>query len=253
MDNQNEIEIDLLDLFHHLKTKFWIILIAVILCGAIGAMFTMNVMEDQYTTETRMYVLNQSSSSAAGAGALAYSDFQVADQLLEDYLILMTGRNVVDEVIETLNLNITRDEFNGKVKAKSLNNTRVFQIEVTDTDPQRAADIANCVRDVASRQITEIMNVGAVNLVYEAEVPQKKSGPSMAKNTVLAAAIGAIIAISILTAVYIMDDTIRNEEDVARYLGLSVMGVIPASEELAKMSKMTGKVKKATKQPAKSK
>ena len=31
---------------------------------------------------------------------------------------------------------------------------------------------------------------------------------------------------------FVLDDTIRTEEDVTRYLNLSVMGVIPLEEEL---------------------
>jgi len=35
-----------------------------------------------------------------------------------------------------------------------------------------------------------------------------------------------------LTVLYIMDDTIRTEEDVERYLNISVIGVMPISSDL---------------------
>lgn len=254
MENQREFDIDLLDLLRYLVKKCWTVILTFVLCGTIGAVFTLNVLDEEYTTEARLYVLNKTATApglgAAGMGAatgLAYSDFQIADQLLEDYLILMTGRNVVDEVIATLGLDMTREEFYDKVKAESLNNTRVFQISVTDTDPQRAADIANCIREVASRQIKEIMDVDAVNLVYEADVPEEKSGPSLIRNTAIAAAVGLILAVAVLIVVYLMDDTIRTEEDVEKHLGMSVLGVVPVSEEMADLSKQAAKKKRGKK------
>lgn len=64
----------------------------------------------------------------------------------------------------------------------------------------------------------------------------------MTKNTMLVAILGPVACISILTVVYILDDSIRTEEDVERYLGLSVFGVVPVSTELNSYIKSTGTV-----------
>ncbi len=237
MENQHEMEIDLLDLLYYLSKRIWILVAATVIFAAAGAAITMYAMDEEFTAETRLYVLNRSSSSSAmDMGALAYSDFQISDQLLEDYLVLLTGRNVTQEVLDILKLDMTRAQLSQIVTVQSINNTRVFKIEVTDTDPQRAADIANCMRQVGSRQIESIMDVDAVNLVYEAEVPQKKSGPSVTRNTMIAAMLGLIFAAGIFVMIYLLDDTIRTEEDVERHLGLSVLGVIPLSSEMSNMA-----------------
>lgn len=72
----------------------------------------------------------------------------------------------------------------------------------------------------------------AVNLVREASVPQTKSGPSLTKNTALCGIVGLILILGILVVIYAVDDSIRTEEDVERYLGLSVFGVIPESSSM---------------------
>ena len=50
------------------------------------------------------------------------------------------------------------------------------------------------------------------------------------------AVIGLLIAGGILTVIYILDDSIRTEEDVERYLGLSVIGVVPEHQNLDSVS-----------------
>lgn len=249
MDNRTEDEIDLLDLLLYLKKKLWIIILSFLVCAAAGFAFTYFFIDTEYTATTRMYVLNRSSESN-----VAYSDFQVSNQLMEDYKVLITGENVTKEVIRQLGLDMSASQLSKKISVTAKDNTRVLQINVTDTDPQRAAEIANCVREISGEQIQQIMDVDAVNLVYAADVPQSPSGPNVMKNTILAALVGLVAAVGIFVVIYLIDDTIRTEEDVERYLGLSTLGVIPMSPEFEKMTRSTtrqpGAGKNARQQPA---
>lgn len=236
MEKQNEMEIDLIDLFYYLKKKIWIIVATFVGCMLAGMIYTAAFVDVEYTASTRMYVLNRSSENSVSS-----SDFSVSNYMINDYEVLITGQNVTKEVIEQLSLNMTASQLTKMISVEAIDSTRVLQIGVVDTDPQRAADIANCVREVASIQIKQIMDVDAVNLVYEAEVPQQKSGPNLTRNTVLAAALGLIGSIGVLVIIYLLDDTIRTEEDVERYLGLSVLGVIPISDDMASLAGQSGK------------
>lgn len=226
MDNHIEEEIDLLDLFYYLKKRIVIIAAAFLACAVIGFLGTKLFITPTYTAATRMYVLNRTNETT-----ISYSDLTASAYMVNDYEVLITGQNVTKEVINQLGLDMTNSKLSSLISVEAIDSTRVLQIKVVDTDPQRAADIANCVREVASQQILEIMDVDAVNLVYEAEVPEKKSGPSTMKNTLLAAMLGFIAVVGVLVVIYLLDDTIRTEEDVERYLGLGTLGVIPVTAE----------------------
>lgn len=238
METQNKLyEIDLLDLLYYLKKKIWIIVAAFVLCAAIGAAYTTFFLDATYTATTRMYVLNRSSDSY-----ISSSDYSVSSYMSNDCEVLLTGQNMTDAVIEKLNLDMTSSELLSMISVEAVDNTRVLQINVVDTDPHRAADIANCIQQVASEQLKAILNVEAVNLVFEAKVPQQKSAPNLPLNTALAAFLGLFMCVGALVVAYILDDTIRSEDDVERYLGLSVLGVIPVSSELSYSRKSaTGK------------
>lgn len=225
-------EIDLLDLLRYLKKKIWILVAATVLFAALGAAYTAFFVEDTFTAVTRLYVLNRASDSY-----ISSSDYNVSSFMVNDCEVLLTGQNVTDEVIRRLGLDMTGGQMKNMISVKTVGNTRVLQIEVVDTDPQRAADIANCVQQVARNQLKEILNVEAVNLVYEAKVPQQKSGPSMLTNVALAALLGLILCVGIQVVLYTLDDTVRTEADVERYLGLSVLGVIPESADMGERVK----------------
>ena len=240
-ENQREVEIDIIDLFYYLKKKILVIISALLSCMVLGFVVSTFMITPKYTATTRIYVLNRSSENA-----VIYSDYVLSEYMASDYIVLITGQNVTKQVIEELNLDMTYSQLANKISVKTIDETRVLQIAVSDTDPQRAAEIANCICRVASVQLQEIVNVEAVNVVYEAEVPTHHSSPNVKKNMILAGALGFIIAIGVYIVIYLADDTIRNEDDVERYLGLSVLGVIPLSEEIAKFGNrsVTGKKKK---------
>ena len=112
----------------------------------------------------------------------------------------------MDEVRSRLNLEMSAEELASMISAKAVDNTRVLQISVTDTDPQRAADIANCVYAVASEQMKEIVNVETVHLVYEAEAPQNKSGPNLVRNVALVTMFGTVLCLCILTVIHVLNE-----------------------------------------------
>lgn len=235
-ENQNDMDINLVDLFFFLLKKIWIILIVAALCAVAGFGVTKMFIDKEYTASTRVYMLSRSDEQV-----VMYSDYQISSEMLSDYKVLITGRNVTKEVVQRLGLNMHYSDLAKKITVTSPEESRFVQINVTDTDPVMAANIANTVREVASVQIKDLMDVDAVNLVFEAEVPQKATGPNTMMNTVLPAGAGLVLALAILVVIFVLDDTMKTEEDVQRYMGLSVMGVIPNTEELSTFSKSKSK------------
>ena len=58
MENQNNMELDLLELFYYLKKRIWIIVVSLALCAGLGFMVSQFLIAPKYTASTRMYVLN---------------------------------------------------------------------------------------------------------------------------------------------------------------------------------------------------
>ncbi len=224
---EKQIEIDLMGLLNYLKKRIVIILAAVLVFAVLGLLYSALCIEPTYVAETRLYVLNRSSTTSVQG-----SDYQISTYMLQDYQILITGKNVTKEVINQLNLQMSPEGLSGKISVTAPKDTRVLQINVTDTDPELAAAIANKVCEVAIAELKRLTDANAVHQVYAAEVPMYPSNISVKKVVSLAAILGLVIAVGVFTVVFILDDSIRNEEDVERYLGLGVLGVIPDSGEI---------------------
>ena len=233
MEN-DELTIDLGELFSVLWRKCYIIILAGIMTAFAAFAATQLLITPKYTSTTSMYML----SGSEGAG-LTYNDLQTGTQLTQDYMELTKSRTVLEKVISTLNLDMTVEELNDSITTNNTENTRIMTIAVENEDPELARDIADALREAASNKIEEIMNIDAVNTIEEANLPSAPSSPSVMRNTAIGAMLGILISAGIIILIFILDDTIKTPDDVENYLGLNVLTSIPIQEgeEKAKKAK----------------
>ena len=234
LQDNTDIEIDVLELFHVLLNKFWIILLAGIIAGLAFIGGTILFITPQYESTTKMYVLSKQDNNT-----LTQQDMQTSLSLTKDYAELIKSRTVTEGVIAQLNLDLTHEELLKKMAVDSATDTRILSITVTDADPYEACKIANAIRDVAANHIKNVMDIDAVN------VPDQQSSPSISKNGIIGVLLGVLLSVAIILIAYISNDTVKTQEDVEKYLGLSVLGTIPLTETDRKKKKKKQKQKKA--------
>ena len=220
--NNGEIEIDLGEIFRLLIGHIGIIALSGIACGLIAIIGTLLFITPQYESTTKIYVLNRQDSST-----LTSQDMSTSTQLTKDYAELIQSRTVTEGVIAHLKLDMTHETLLKKLSIETSTDTRIVTIKVKDTDPYRAAEIANSVRDVAAEHIQSVMDIEAVNVVETANIPDRKASPSLSRNGIIGGLLGLLLSAVIVIAIYLTNDSIRKAEDVERYLKLSVLGTIP--------------------------
>lgn len=225
MEN-DELTIDLGELFSALWGRIYIIILAGIVAAFAAFAYTQLFITPKYTSTTSMYMLTKSDS---GTG-LTTSDLQTGTQLTQDYMELAKSRSVLEKVIATLNLDMTVDELSNSITTANTENTRIMTIEVENEDPELARDIADTLRETASSTIKDIMDIDAVNTIEEANLPTSPSSPSVMRNTAIGALLGILISAGIIILIFILDDTVKTPDDVENYLGLNVLTSIPIQE-----------------------
>lgn len=228
MDERMEVELDLRDIFYYLKKKIVIILIVAILGGTLGFVFGTMSYVPQYTASGTVYLLTRYSESA-----LMYSDFQISSQLAVDFKELLLSDRALDQVIQKVGLNASAAQLRSIITVETGEVTaRTISIYVTDTDPQRAADIVNALIDEGSAAVVEVMTITEVTPVDYAKVPMVATASPAKKMLLLGSAAGALLAIALFVALRVLDDSLRTEDDVYRRLGISTLGMVPESKLL---------------------
>lgn len=228
----DEMEIDLREIFSLLISKIGIIILSGIILALVAIVGTKLFITPQYQSITKMYVLSKQDNNT-----VTNSDLQTSTLLTKDYAELIKSRTVTEAVIAKLGLDLTHEQLLGKLEVETTTDTRIVTIKVLDEDPYMARDIANAIRDTAAEHIQNVMNSEAVNVVDEANIPDQKYSPSTMKNGFIAGVLGCFLAVAIILLQHISNDTIKSSEDVEKYLGLSTLGTIPLNKDDVKAKK----------------
>ena len=244
MDQKNyrndEIEIDLRELFFVLLDKILIIILVTLLFAGAAFAYTRFLVTPMYQSTTSIYVLNKQNE-----GTVTSSDLSASTQLTYDYSQLIKSRSVSEEVIKTLRLDMKPEKLIKRITTSTPSNSRIINISVLDESPEMAKRIADTLRNEAASKIQEVTACEAVNMVDAANLPSARYSPSYSRNIIISAGIGFVLTVGIILFRHLSDDTIKTSEDVEKYLGISTLGSIPVKGKVTPAK--TSKVRKGAK------
>ena len=132
-----EMEIDLLELFFMLKRRFWLLVLSAVVGGVLYGVYTQFFIAPKYSSTAMLYILSKETTLTSLA------DLQVGSQLTKDYKVLVVSKPVLQEVIDKLDLKTEYKDLKAKVSISNPADTRILTITVLDKDATRAKDTVN--------------------------------------------------------------------------------------------------------------
>lgn len=216
--------ISLRELFGTLKKRLLLIVGMTVVATLISGIISYFVLTPIYQASTQILV----SEDKTNQPMYNVSEIQTNLQLINTYNVIIKSPAILDIVINKLELQENIEKLNEQIHVVSEKDSQVVAITVNDPDPYMAAKIANTIADVFQHEIVKIMKVDNVNILSEAKV---KSNPVPVKpqpilNMAIAMVVGFMIGVGISFLLEYLDNTIKNEQDVERILGLPVLGSI---------------------------
>ncbi len=193
-------------------------------CALVAAVVCWGFMANEYTAEVSIYALTKGESTNGSQDSVTYSDLNASQMLANDFAELAKNDQVQASTAEALGM-VDLGGFD--VDIKSSTTTRVIKVEVTGTDPQAAALVANKLAQEIGDTAIRVMNVEAVNVISDAKAPSSPSGPSRSLYTLVALLAGLFAAIAIVVLMDMLNTAIRNDEEASELLGIPVIGRFP--------------------------
>lgn len=219
--DDDEVEIDLRELFFALKKHILVILAALLAGAVIAGVYTKAFITPMYSATSTMLVLTKETTLTSLA------DLQIGSQLTSDYSMLITSRTVLEDVVDELNLDMDYKELKSSISINNPTDTRILEITVTNSDPKMCKTIVDDLTKTASKFIGEQMEVTEPKIIEEGEVPTANISPNTKKNIMIGALAGLVLSAGVVVLITLTDDTIKTEEDIERYLGLSTLASVP--------------------------
>ena len=229
MKEQDKIEIDVLQLVKVLWKRKFVILVAALVAGLVAFAYSSFVIKPQYTSTTRIYVVNRNQADKPG---LTNQDLQAGAYLVKDYREIILSQDVLEKVVADQRLTIDAKTLGKKVSVTVPADTRIVSISVRDGKPEEASRIANALRDVAAQKIISVTRVSDVTTLEEARPATSPSSPNIRRNTMMGVGAGAGLVIVVILLVELLDDRVKRPEDIEDVMKISLLGVVPNLDKL---------------------
>ena len=205
-----------------------IVIIALAAVLAAGSLFAVDLVTNTplYASTATMYVMRQTGDENTSSGEAA-NELTLALRLMYDCNYFLKSRTVLNTVIEELNLDMTYGELHARVMTANPTNTRVMEITVEAESPEQAKAIVDKICEIGPQKIEEAMGFSQVNIYEYGTLPKSPSNSPGIMKYAVAGIAAAVVVYAVFLLMFLLDDRIRTEEDIERYLGLSVLAEIP--------------------------
>jgi capsular polysaccharide biosynthesis protein len=221
--------ISLRELMDTLKKRMQLILLITLTAILVSGGVSFFLLTPVYQSSTQLLV-NQSKSDQP---VINQGEIQANLQLMKTYNVIIKSPTILEKVVSDLNLDMTTAQLNEKITVGSESDSQVINLSVQDTDPQKAAEIANKTASVFQNEIPNIMNVDNVSILAKAEVGETQSPikPKPVLNIAIAAVVGLMIGVGLAFLLEFLDNTVKTEQEVEKLLGVPVLGSITRIED----------------------
>ncbi|WP_394172430.1 YveK family protein [Guptibacillus hwajinpoensis] len=221
--------ISLKEIFEVLKKRLALILLITLLATATSGVVSYFFLTPIYETQTQILVNQKTDKDSA----IDYNQVNRDVALINTYSVIIKSPTILDEVKDNLSLDLTTSELNNKISVSNAQNSQVVMISVTDPDPKLAVKIANTTATVFEKEISSIMNVDNVSILSKAgfEGTPAPVNPNPVLNMAIALVVGLMVGVGLAFLLEYLDNTIKDEEDIEKILGLPVLGTIAVIED----------------------
>lgn len=227
MDNEENEVIDLTEILSAVRQHLLELIFVTLVAALVGFTASKFLMNPKYDSSALMIVNTRQDVNAN----VTSDQINSAIKLVSTYSIIIKSDTVLQQVIDNLGLNLTYAKLNKRVTVAAVDDTQVMKITVQSDSPEWARQVCEQIITVAPDVIKEAVEAGSVKVISNPSLATEPVSPNIMKNTMLAAAVGFVLVIGIIVLQVLLDNKINTEEDVTKYLDMTVLGVIPQYDQ----------------------
>lgn len=228
----NDDVIDLRPLVKALWKGAWLILSAGLFCGCAAYALTKTFVDPTYCATLTVYVNNRGTDGDSSITTVNSSDVTAAKELANAYANILSSRTVLTRAADLAGVNYSDYEaLREVVSATVASDTEIIDINVVLDTPRRALDMARALSVVAPEYISTVIEGSSMRIIDSPILPKRIYSPSYFKRAVLGVLLGALLVSLIIVLRELMDDRVKDEEDLSHRYGLTILGSIPNLKE----------------------
>ncbi len=224
MQTEEEIEINLGELFQLLKQNIKMIVISILIGIIVLGIMTVFFIDKKYESTSKLFL-----KPDVTEGITDYTQINSNNLMVNNYIEMLKGNNIQSQAADELSMETS--EVKAALTISNQTNTQIISITAITTDPELSKQIVDAVVKVFRKEVKETLNVNNIAVVDQAEVATAPVSPNLKMNLIIGALLGGFISVGYLFIKFMLDTHIHNKEEAEKYLGIPMLGSIPYFED----------------------
>lgn len=212
---------DLWDIF---VKRVWIMALAAIV--AAGSFFAISkaTYVPEYSSTATLYILGQNDDSTTSE---INTHLAIAAKIVNDCTHMIKSHTVLDPVRAELALNQSYATLKSKISTNNPKDTRILEVTAKAGSPEEAKAIVDAICDKAQTEIERTVGFEQVNIFEYGILNTVPSNATSLTTYILVGIVAAVLVYGVFFLIFMFDDSVWTDEEIDKYLGLSVLGDIP--------------------------
>jgi capsular polysaccharide biosynthesis protein len=227
-------EINLKDYFLMIKKRLKFIILFVLACTMLTAVYSNLNYQPIYQASTKLIVNKTGEKDQMGREQIDFGAIGINLVLINTYKEIIKTPAIMDKVVQRYpDLNLSSEQLSAITNVSDLRQTQVMTIAAQHYSYEKAVRIVNAVSDVFQTEIPKIMKIDNVTILNRAKLQDNPIPVNTRSNQfiILSFIASFVVAIGIILLLEAMDDTLKTDEDIRRLLETSTLAVVPKLRE----------------------
>lgn len=224
--NDEVAEVNFERLLNAVLNKAWVIGLVAVLGALIMMAVTFFFITPLYQSSVMFYV-NNNAISVSTSLSIDSGDISASKSLVNTYIVILNTRETLVEVIDYSGADRSYADLKDMIQAESVDETEVFRVVVTSSNPTEANQIADAIAYILPKRISSIVEGTSAKIVDSAIVPSRPSSPSYTMNTLMGFLLGFVLSAGLVVLRELFDVTVRTEEDISQVCHHPILASVP--------------------------
>ncbi|MGH4140371.1 polysaccharide biosynthesis tyrosine autokinase [Clostridium sp.] len=226
---KEENEIDLKELLKIIRKRIIFILLITIFLTLAGGVLSFYVIKPLYEAECTIIVGKDTTDKITQSEVVMYQD------LIKTYSKIGSSRVVAENAIRKLGLSTPVKEFMLNISITPAIGTQIIEISYKSNTAETASTGANALSQAFIEESQMLLPSGSVKIMDMALIPEAPISPNKKLIISMGFMLGLVVSIGLVLLSEYLNNKIKNEEDVQRYLDLPTVGLIPKQSKMVNL------------------
>lgn len=222
---------ELLEYLYVIRKRIWIIISITLVAALTSSILSIFVMKPVYEAKVTMIIGRTPNSDK---DKVQYNDILMYQKLVKTYAELAKSRLISEETIAELQYDMEPETLQNSLKVTPKGDTNILELSVENGNAEMAMNLSNGVSKVFVDNVRKMLNAEDVKILDKAKLPKSPVKPRIALNIAIAAFLGLMASMGLVFLMEYLDNTIKTENDVEKYLAITVLATIPYVDDKEK-------------------